>query len=86
MNAVTAVEPESPARPYRLWLPLPLTIVWVLLAPAAMVVSMFAWVVPKPYRVNGPAAALAIGGVLFALSGTRIEVKTRDADIFILIV
>ena len=50
------------------------------------VISLFAWVAPRPYRVNGPAAALAIGGVLFALSGTRIEVKNRDADIFILII
>jgi hypothetical protein len=86
VNAISTIEPAAPAKPLRLWLPLPLTVVWVLLCPAAMVLSLFAWVAPQPYRVNGPAAALAIGGVLFALSGTLIEVKSRDADIFILIV
>ena len=86
---MTAADPVAvtPARPRRtrLWLPLPLTIVWVLLAPFAMILSLFAWIAPPPYRVNGPLAAIAIGSALFALSGTLIEIKSADADIFILI-
>jgi hypothetical protein len=76
---------SAPVRRTRLWLPLPLSFLWVLLAPFAMVLSLFAWVAPPRYRVNGPAAANAIGSALFALSGTLIEIKSPDADIFILI-
>jgi polyferredoxin len=76
---------SAPVRRTRLWLPLPLSFLWVLLAPFAMVLSLFAWVAPPRYRVNGPAAAIAIGSALFALSGTLIEIKSPDADIFILI-
>ena len=75
----------SPPKRTRLWLPLPLSFLWLLLSPFAMVLSLFAWVAPPRYRVNGPAAAIAIGAALFALSGTLIEVKSADADIFILI-
>ena len=84
---VPAAKATGPARNkrFRLWLPLPLTIVWVLLAPFALFLSLFAWAAPKPYRVNGPLAAIAIGGLLFSLSGTIIEVRDDQTDIFILI-
>ena len=88
MTLTVADHPEAPARRprrTRLWLPLPLTILWVLLAPFAMILSLFAWIAPPPYRVNGPVAAIAIGSALFALSGTLIEIRSADADIFILI-
>ena len=75
----------EPSKRTRLWLPLPLSFLWLLLSPFALVLSLFAWVAPPRYRVNGPAAAIAIGSALFALSGTLIEVKSADADIFILI-
>jgi len=75
----------APRKRTRLWLPVPLSFLWLLLSPFALVLSLFAWVAPPRYRVNGPAAAIAIGSALFALSGTLIEVKSADADIFILI-
>jgi hypothetical protein len=86
---MTAVDPVpvtwgKPKR-VKLWLPLPLSVLWVLLAPFAMVLSLFAWAAPPRYRVNGPRAAIAIGATLFALSGTLIEVRCDEADIFILI-
>jgi hypothetical protein len=75
----------APPKRVRLWLPLPLSFLWVLLAPFAMILSLFAWVAPPRYRVNGPLAAIRIGALLFSLSGTLIEVKSAEADIFILI-
>lgn len=72
-------------RQVRLWLPAPLSILWVLLAPFAIFLSLFAVLAPPRYRVNGPEAAVVFGLILFSLSGTRIEVKSPAADIFILI-
>ena len=70
----------------RLWLPLPLTIVWVLLSPFAMILSVLTWWLPAKYApIRGPRAAIAIGALLFALSGTLIEVRDERTDIFILI-
>ena len=83
-TAETSPLANAPKRT-RLWLPLPLSFLWLLLSPFALILSLFAWVAPQRYRVNGPAAAIAIGSALFALSGTLIEVKSADADIFILI-
>jgi hypothetical protein len=77
--------PVAPRKRARLWLPLPLSFLWLLLAPFAMILSLFTWVAPPRYRVNGPLAAIRIGVVLFSLSGTLIEIKSADADIFILI-
>jgi hypothetical protein len=77
--------PVAAPRRVRLWLPLPLSVLWLLLAPFAMILSLFSWVAPARYRVNGPLAAIRIGVLLFSLSGTLIEIKSAEADIFILI-
>jgi hypothetical protein len=76
------VELYGPRR-LRLWLPLPLSLLWVLLAPFAIFLSLFAGLAPRRYRIDGPTAAWRIGEVLFALSGTVIEIKSRSTDIFI---
>jgi hypothetical protein len=90
MNAMT-LEPASPPAPSRikrtrLWLPLPLTVVWVLLAPFALFVSLLTWWLPPKYGpLRGPPGAIAIGSLLLSLSGTIIEVRDDHTDIFILI-
>jgi hypothetical protein len=89
MNAM--ILDESPALPdrrrrTRIWLPLPLTIVWVLLAPFALILSLFTWALPERYGpLRGPQGAIAIGALLFSLSGTLIEVRNERANVFILI-
>jgi hypothetical protein len=88
MNVMALDQAPVPARRKRtkLWLPLPLTIVWVLLAPLALILSLFSWWLPDrfaPFR--GPRAAIAIGALLLSLSGTIIEVRDDRTDIFILI-
>ena len=89
MNAMAlekAPAPSAPARRTRLWLPLPLTILWVLLAPFAMILSLLTWWLPARYGpLRGPMGAIAIGGLLFSLSGTIIEVRDHRTDVFILI-
>jgi hypothetical protein len=63
-----------------LWLPL--TPLWVLLAPFALLFAPLMWLAPGKYRVRRPyRAALAIGGLLFAASGLKIDVDTPDAVI-----
>ncbi|MDB5453013.1 MAG: hypothetical protein JWO33_1591 [Caulobacteraceae bacterium] len=90
MNAVIPIESARPARPRegfkRIWLPLPLSVLWVLLAPFAIVLSLFAGLAPPRYRINGPLAAVQIGVALFALSGTRIEIRNARVNVFILII
>ena len=90
MSAVVTMPPPAPVAEYevpqtRIWLPLPLSVLWMVLAPFALLLSLFAWVAPSPYRINGPLAAATVGAFLFSLSGTVVEVRNRRADIFILI-
>ncbi|CAN5315832.1 hypothetical protein BH11PSE2_BH11PSE2_00500 [soil metagenome] len=76
---------KAEAKKIRLWLPLPVSVLWALLAPFALLLSPLLYLAPRGYRLNGPEAAWRIGAVLFALSGTRIEIRSRDADILILV-
>ena len=61
----------------RLWLPL--TVLWILLAPFALLFAPVLALIPAtrgapPYRT-----ALTLGVALISMSGTRVEVDTRDA-------
>jgi hypothetical protein len=86
MDTIAPPKPAPRSKRVRLWLPLPLTIVWVLLSPFAMILSVMTWWLPPKYGpLRGPKAAIAIGALLFALSGTIIEVRDDRTDIFILI-
>lgn len=60
----------------RLWLPT--TVIFALLAPFALALSPLLLLAPTGYRL-GPHTALAVGAVLFSLSGTHIEVEAPDA-------
>ena len=87
MNAPPAVAPpritvlpreETEARPVRVRLWLPTTVFFALLAPFALALSPLLLLAPTRYRL-GPHTALAVGAVLFSLSGTHIEVEAPDA-------
>jgi hypothetical protein len=61
----------------RLWLPL--TPLWILLAPFALLLAPVLALVPATRGIPPYRAALTLGVALIALSGTHIEVDTRDA-------
>jgi len=68
----------------RLWLPL--TALFLLLAPFALLLSPFLYVVPRPWRLSPLATVLAGGAFLLALGGTDIDVRTHDAIVRLKIV
>ena len=61
----------------RLWLPL--TPLWILLSPFALLLAPILTLFPATRGIPPFRAALAMGVALIALSGTHIEVDTRDA-------
>jgi hypothetical protein len=75
--------PRFPPKPLhrtvvRLWLPL--TPIWIILAPFAILAAPLLLLVPQMRGARHPfRAAFAIGQVLFALSGTVVDVDTPDA-------
>jgi hypothetical protein len=73
----------APPKPVRLWLWLPLTPLFWLLAPLALLVAPFVWLA-TPRRTGNPYAfALALGGVLVSLGGTIVDIDAREARVFI---
>jgi len=90
-NSGRAVEPaQSRVRPLppavgerprrtvvRLWLPS--TLIFLLLAPFALLLAPFLYFSPRPYSVRPFATVLAVGRLLLALGGTVMDVDTRDA-------
>jgi len=61
----------------RLWLPL--SPLWVILSPFPILLAPLLWLAPKTRRIRPFRAVFAMGGVLFALSGTVVDVDTPDA-------
>ena len=88
MMAVTAQTPvhaaaSTPARPLRIWLWAPLTPLFWLLSPFALLLAPFVWIA-FPRRTRNPfAGAFALGRVLVSLSGVVIDIRAPDAHIFI---
>jgi hypothetical protein len=68
----------------RLWLPL--TALFLLLAPFALLLSPFLYFVPRPWRLSPLATVLAVGAFLLALGGADVDVRTRDAIVRLKIV
>lgn len=77
--------PPSQAEPTRVGLWLPLSPLFLLLAPAvlliALVLTPFARLAPRRLRVAPLPAAIALGRTLLSLSGTHVRVDCRDADV-----
>jgi hypothetical protein len=71
--------PRAQPRRFRLWLPVPAVLLWLLFAPVSLV-ALAALAIARQPRGIGPFAVL--GGawrVLFALAGTTVEVDCPDA-------
>jgi hypothetical protein len=80
-NDQPAVRPMAPPQPsrtvVRLWLPL--TALFLLLAPFALLLSPILYFVPRPWSLSPLATVLAVGRLLLALGGTDVDVQTPDA-------
>ena len=63
----------------RLWLPL--TLLFLLLAPFALLLAPLGYFAPRRLRVRPLAAVFAFGAVLLSLGGTDVEVDTPAARI-----
>lgn len=61
----------------RLWLPL--TPLWLLLAPFALLAAPVLALIPATRRTPPFRTAFTLGAALFALSGTVVDVDTREA-------
>lgn len=68
----------------RLWLPL--TVLFLLLAPFALLLTPILYLVPRPRGLSPLAAVLAVGAFLLALGGTDVDVRTHDAIVRLKIV
>jgi len=75
-----ATQPQKPVR-LRLWLPL--TPLFWLLSPFALLLAPFVWLATPGPRANPFAAAFAIGGVLVRLGGTVVDIDAPGARLFI---
>jgi hypothetical protein len=76
-NAPRGVGAAEKRTVVRLWLPL--TPLWILLAPFALLLAPVLAFIPATRGVPPYRTALTLGVALIALSGTHIEVDTRDA-------
>ena len=76
------VAPAWPQRPerrtvVRLWLPM--TVIFLLLAPFAVLAIPFLYLAPPLRRMNCAAAVFVLGRMLLSLGGTVVEVETPGA-------
>ena len=61
----------------RLWLPL--TLLFLLLAPFALLLAPLLYLAPRPYNVRPFATVATLGVALLSLGGTVVDVDTPDA-------
>lgn len=71
--------PVASRRRISLWLPL--TPLFAILAPFAVLLSLLGYLVPPRWRPDPLMAVIAIGAVLLSLSGTDVDVDTPDARV-----
>ena len=71
--------PQPPAKRVvvRLWLPM--TLIFLLLAPFALLLAPLICFAPRPYRHRPLATVLGVGALLLSLGGTVVDVDTPDA-------
>jgi hypothetical protein len=72
-------EPAPPSKRVvvRLWLPL--TAIFLVLSPFAMLLAPLVYLVPKYYRTPPLATVLGLGRLLLSLGGTVVHVDTPEA-------
>jgi len=78
------VRVETPRARIGFWAPL--FLLWLLLAPAAVVLSPLLIVMCLAWRVDPARAAGALAGVLCGLSGVRVEVESPGTRVQVRIV
>jgi hypothetical protein len=78
--AVVSISPEN-GRRVNLWLPL--ILFWILLAPFVVLLIPMGMVCFAICGMNPLKAILAIGRLLWALGGLRIEVESPNASVLI---
>jgi hypothetical protein len=61
----------------RLWLPM--TLIFLLLAPFALLLAPLIYLAPRPYGDRPLATVLGVGQVLLSLGGTVVDVDTPEA-------
>jgi hypothetical protein len=76
---VAPVQSQRPARRVvvRLWLPT--TLLFLLLAPFALLLAPLGYFAPPPYNRRPLAAVLGVGALLLSLGGTVVDVDAREA-------
>ncbi|MGZ3315519.1 MAG: hypothetical protein ACXU8Q_15225, partial [Caulobacteraceae bacterium] len=77
MDRGQPVRPQAPGHRrvvVRLWLPL--TLIFLLLAPFALLLSPLLYWAPRGYRERPFATVLGVGALLLSLGGTVVEVDT----------
>lgn len=79
MRNITPARPRR--RPWSLRLWLPVTVLFLLLAPFALAAIPVLWAVAPMGRRNWGPAILTTGAALMALRGTRIEVRTSEINL-----
>jgi len=79
----TPVQPVAPKSRVviRLWLPT--TLIFLLLAPFALLLAPLLCFAPRPYNARPFATVLVLGQALLSLGGTVVEVDAPDALIHI---
>lgn len=80
--ATVAVRPGRRAR-RRIWIPLPLFLVWLLLLALTPVLVPLFFVACRANRINGVRALGALWQLLAGLGRTRIDIEHPDASILI---
>lgn len=69
--------PRRSRRVVRLWLPL--SVLFLLLAPLALLAIPFLYLAPRPAGLSPAAAVIGLGRVLLSLRGTDVDVQTAEA-------
>ena len=86
MQARAARAAGARADPMRVRLCLPLTPLFILLSPFALLLALTAFLPARLFGVNAFAVAWAVGGLLLSLGGTLVEVDDAATSIRIKIV
>lgn len=83
MRDVTPARARQPKRPWSLRLWLPVSVLFILLAPFAVAAIPVLWLIAPLGRRNWAGGVFTIGAALLALHGARIDIRTPDTTLSI---
>ena len=81
LSATLHLKPAGWRTGFKLWLPL--FLLWLLLLPLVILILPFLFAAALIFRIRFWRALKGAGGLLAALSGTRVEVDKSDTRLFI---